>query len=142
MDRYRPSKPTFHVPVTKPQRLTSEAPMSDPRWRETRPSSPYSGEPGARPRGPVPVPPPGARGGTAGRPPTAGVPRGPGPRDASSRDAGARDAGARDASSRDASSRDASQRGRDPGWDGRGAGGRTGTGPNGRGASPRGVGDG
>src|SRR6266566_9796819 len=118
MDRYRPSKPTFHVPVTKPQRLTSEAPMSDPRWRETRPSSPYGGEPGARPRGPVPVPPPGARGGPAGRP-AAGAPRGSGPRDAGPGGAG--------------------QRGRDPGGDGRGAGGRTGTGPNGRGASPRGA---
>src|SRR5437660_5409716 len=122
MDRYRPSKPTFHVPVTKPQRLTSEAPMSDPRWRETRPSGPYGGEPGARPRGPVPAPPPGARGGTAGRPSAAGGPRGSGPPDAAPRDA--------------------SQRGRDPGWDGRGAGGRTDTGPNGRGASPRGAGDG
>src|SRR6266516_1067880 len=121
MDRYRPSKPTFAFPVTKPQRLTSEAPMSDPRWRETRPSSPYGGEPGARPRGPVPVPPPGARGGPAGRP-AAGAPRGSGPRDAGPGGAG--------------------QRGRDPGWDGRGAGGRTGTGPNGRGASPRGAGDG
>src|SRR5260370_6558663 len=41
----------LHVPVTNAQRLTSEAHMSDPLWREARPSRPYGGEPGARPRG-------------------------------------------------------------------------------------------
>ncbi len=34
--------------------------MSDPRWREARPSRPYGGEPGARPRGRDPGIPPGA----------------------------------------------------------------------------------
>src|SRR5206468_4117463 len=57
----------LHVPVTRPQRLTSEAHMSDPRWRETRPSRPYDGEPGARPPGRAPGPPP-----ATGRPPAAG----------------------------------------------------------------------
>jgi hypothetical protein len=49
-----------HVPVINAQRLTSEAHMSDPSWRETRPSRPYGSEPGARPRGRDPAPPPGA----------------------------------------------------------------------------------
>src|SRR5580704_16958194 len=49
-----------HVPVINAQRLTSEAHMSDPSWRETRPSRPYGGEPGARPRGRDPGTPPGA----------------------------------------------------------------------------------
>src|ERR1700727_355350 len=35
-------------PVTNAQRLTSKAHMSDPRWRETRPSRPYGGEPEGR----------------------------------------------------------------------------------------------
>src|SRR5690242_4590353 len=62
------------VPVTRPQRLTSEAPMSDPPWRETRPNRPYGGEPGARPRGRVPGPPP-TPGRVPGRPPGAVPPR-------------------------------------------------------------------
>src|SRR5689334_23065458 len=117
MDRHRPSKPTFHVPVTKPQRLTSEAPMSDPRWRETRPSVPYGGEPGARPRGPVPMPPPGApggRAGTAGRPPSAGAPRGSGPRGAGQPGAGQPGAGQPGAGQPGAGQPGAGQRGRDP----------------------------
>src|ERR1700745_251524 len=67
-----------HVPVTRPQRLTSEAPMSDPRWRETRPNRPNGGEPGARPRGRVPGPPP-TPGRVPGRPPGAVPPRPPPP---------------------------------------------------------------
>src|SRR5580693_10745280 len=38
----------LHGPVTNAQRLTSKAHMSDPRWRETRPSRPYGGEPEGR----------------------------------------------------------------------------------------------
>src|ERR1700730_6790850 len=41
----------LQVSGTNAQRLTSEAHMSDPLWRETRPSRPYGSEPGARPRG-------------------------------------------------------------------------------------------
>src|SRR6266496_515330 len=48
--------------------------MSDPRWRETRPSRPYGGESGGRPRGRVPGPPPTA-GRVPGRPPGAAPPR-------------------------------------------------------------------
>ena len=50
----------LHVPVTKAQRLTSEAHMTEPPWREPRPSRPYGGEPGARPRARDPGPAPGA----------------------------------------------------------------------------------
>src|SRR5690348_12589944 len=101
--------------------------MSDPRWRETRPSRPYGGEPGARPRGRVSGPPGTERAPAAdgqGVPPGAGgVPR---------REAGRGTPGPRDAG----------PRGRDPGWDGRAASGRAGTGPNGRGGSARAAGDG
>src|SRR5580692_8486776 len=38
----------LHVPVTSAQRLTSKAHMSDPRWRDARPSRSYGGEPGGR----------------------------------------------------------------------------------------------
>src|ERR1700722_3393645 len=40
-----------HGPGTNAQRLTSESDMSDPLWREERPSTPYGREPGARPPG-------------------------------------------------------------------------------------------
>src|SRR5215470_1499337 len=57
LDRYRPSKPTFTVPLPRRDALTSEGHMSDPPWREQRPNRPYGGEPGARPRGRDPGPP-------------------------------------------------------------------------------------
>src|SRR6266404_3436178 len=38
----------LHGPVTNAQRLTSKAHMSEPRWRDARPSRPYGGEPGGR----------------------------------------------------------------------------------------------
>jgi len=40
--------------------------MNDPPWREQRPNRPYGGEPGARPRGRVPGPPPGTPGAPTG----------------------------------------------------------------------------
>src|SRR5580704_17122032 len=44
-----PSEEAYlHGPVTSAQRLTSKAHMSDPRWRDTRPSRPYGGEPEGR----------------------------------------------------------------------------------------------
>src|ERR1700722_1180188 len=44
-----PSEEAYlHGPVTNAQRLTSKAHMSDPRWRESRPSRPYGGEPEVR----------------------------------------------------------------------------------------------
>ena len=98
-----------HVPVINAQRLTSEAHMSDPPWREARPSRPYGGEPGARPRGRDPGIPPGAP--RRRRP-------GPGRR----RDPGR--AGGR------GDSRGSDPRGRDAGWGGRDSGPR-GTGGNG-----------
>src|ERR1700730_18225650 len=72
-----PSEEAYlHGPVTNAQRLTSKAHMSDPRWRESRPSRPYGGEPGARtprrePRGSGPQRPggPGTDAAAAGRKP-------------------------------------------------------------------------
>ncbi len=51
MDGYPSDEAYLHGPVTYAQRLTSEAHMSDPRWRDVRPSRPYGGEPGDTPRG-------------------------------------------------------------------------------------------
>src|SRR5260370_37858639 len=58
----------LHVPVTNAQRLTSEAHMSDPLWREAHPSRPYGREPGARPRGRDPRAPAGGPGVAASGP--------------------------------------------------------------------------
>src|SRR5205823_11058366 len=138
----------LHVPVTKPQRLTSEAHMSEPRWRETRPSRPYGGEPGARPPGRAPGPPPDAPGGRGGVvPPGAGTAPGgrggvvpPGAGTAPGGRGGVVPPGAGRAVRREAGHGVVGPR--DPGWDGRAAGGRGGTGPTGRGGSTRGAGDG
>src|SRR5437867_3905212 len=120
------------VPVTRPQRLTSEAPMSDPRWRETRPSRPYGGEPGDRPPRRVPGPPPTA-GRVPGRPPGAVPPRIP---------PGASRAPRREAGRGVPDPRDSGPRGRDAGREGRAPDGRGGGGPDGRGGGGRGVADG
>src|ERR1700723_4525011 len=60
-----PSEEAYlHGPVTNAQQLTPKAHVSDPRWRESRPSRPYGGEPEVRtprrePRGSGPVRPTG-----------------------------------------------------------------------------------
>src|ERR1700722_17623288 len=111
--------------VTNAQRLTSEAHMSNLEWREARPSRPYGGEPGARPRG-DPGPPPGVARAAAG-PRTPSRDSGWGDRDARGSDPGGRDPGR--------GGRDSDPRGpRDPRGDGRdqgppaGRGGDLGTG--------------
>src|SRR5580700_8549343 len=44
-----PSEEAYlHGPLMSAQRLTSKAHMSDPRWRDARPSRSYGGEPGGR----------------------------------------------------------------------------------------------
>src|SRR6266700_2532336 len=130
-----------------PQRLTSEAHMSDPPWREPRPGRPYGGEPGARPRGRDPGPPPGAPRapaagartprrdpGRAERDPHAPGPAGRGPDPGwAGRDSSARDSGGRDSRRRDSGGLHSGGRGPDGnGWDpGRraGRGADPGTGP-------------
>src|SRR6266851_978286 len=104
----------LQVPGTNAQRLTSEAHMSDPLWREARPSRPYGSEPGARPRGPDPGIPAGGP-----RPPADGsrTPR--------------RDPGRGDRDSRGPNPGGREPQRRDPGWDGR-APGLRGPGGNGR----------
>src|SRR5690348_7483688 len=146
------------VPVTRPQRLTSEAPMSDPRWRETRPNRPDGGEPGARPRGRVPGPPP-TPGRVPGRPPGAVPPRippgtstaggrgGVAPPRGGSGGMGPPGEGASRAPRREAGRgvpdpRDPGPRGREAGWDGRAPGGRGTSGPNGPGGGGRAAADG
>jgi hypothetical protein len=51
VDAYPSDEAYLHGPVTQSQRLTSKAHMSDPWWRDARPSRPYAGEPEGRPPG-------------------------------------------------------------------------------------------
>ena len=81
--------------------------MSDPSWREARPSRPYGGEPGARPRGRDP--------GTPGAPRTSAA-VGQVPWRDSGRDGGM--TRARDAGGGWSDPRGSDARGRDPGWGG------------------------
>src|SRR5689334_16051965 len=128
------------VPVTRPQRLTSEAPMSDPRWRETRPNRPNGGEPGARPRGRVPGPPP-APGRVPGRPPGAVPPRIP-PRASTAGGRGPAAAGGHDSRVVPPGAGRAPRREGDRGVPDPRDPGPGGGGPNGRGATGRAAADG
>ena len=119
--------------VTNAQRLTSEAPMSNPEWREARPSRPYGGEPGARPRG-DPWPPPGVARTPAAGPRTPSRDSGWGDRDARGSDPRGRDPGR---GGRDSDPRGPRGDGRDPGPPA-GRRGDLGTGDLGTGAQTRG----
>ena len=117
--------------VTNAQRLTSEAPMSNPEWREARPSRPYGGEPGARPRG-DPWPPPGVARTSAAGPRTPSRDSGWGDRDARGSDPRGRDPGRGGRDSDPRGPRDPRGDGRDPGPPA-GRGGDLGTGAQTRG---------
>ena len=99
------------VPVTSAQRLAFKSAMSDPQWRDTRPSRPYGSEPEARPPGrDTRMPADGPRNPAGGvRPPAGGVrPPADGPRPPAGGGAPRRDPGS--------PGRDPGEDGRYPGW--------------------------